>query len=536
MTNLVLYILGASLLLWLFLAQQLLTRLNTHYFLSENEITTAYSKYDRYRHRPTNWIVLAFFHFFSVFSLSFFVSMMISVMYGLVISAIYVFLGTLFISFPLNFFGLHLGAIEKTESPLRLLSQKKSTQAVLLVYLILFATFSIITFSLLLVNFLPYEKEIIFVMGFSIFFLFFEGWTRFSESSFSLLGVILLIGALMCGIFFQQNILGDRFAEYLVLASVLLMVLAYTKLSSSTQRISFLLLASTTIAFFLILANQAITVHPINKLNELTKLLDRQNLNEIFVFANLDDRVFLFLPVIMIPSVSSGFLAILSWQSTAKQIRFDSDIPHVSYLSTFLLVTAQYLVLAFAFSVRNSIPIGGSFSLLDDFLPAIFHTEYETLIYIAITYMTFLIIVPTFQLADASINSLSPNRVLKGIFYLFIGGGVFLVSSQYENKDIFLFFVLFGSASVGVTAIYMSLARSYFKSEGWGIQLLTLIALLLFISSIAGFLLVGFNMVPSEFPHALNMQFVTSRFLLFLLAIIASILEFILIIRILTRK
>lgn len=536
MANLVLLILGASLLLWLVLAQQLLARLSSRYFLSEDEITTAYTRYDRNRHRPTNWMVLAAFHFFSVFSLSFFISMMISVMFGLLYSFIYVFLGTLFISLPLNFFGLHLGALEKTESPLRLLSQKRSTQAVLSIYLILFATFSIITFSLILVNLLPKAKGVVIVMGFSIFFLIFEGRTRISESSFSLLGVILLIGTLVCGIFFQQNILGDKFAEYLVLASVLLMILAYTKLSSSTQRVSFLLLASAIIAFFLILANQAITVHPINKLQELAKLLDRQNIDETFVFENLEDWIFLFLPVVMIPSVSSGFLAILSWQSTAKQIRIDSDIPRVSYLSTFLLVAAQFLVLAFAFSVRNSIPTSGNFSLFDNFLPAIFQTEYETLIYIAIIYMTFLIVVPAFRLADASINTLSTNRVVKGILYLLIGGGVFLVFSQYLNEDIFLFFVLFGSASAGVTAIYMSLASSYFKSEGWGIRLLTLIALLLFVSSIAGFLLVSFNMVPSELPRALNMQFVTSRFLLFILAVIAGILELILIIRIQTRR
>lgn len=544
MSYLVLLIFGASLVVWLILAQQLITRLSTRYFISEDEITTAYARYDLNRHRPTNWMVLALFHFFSVFSLSFFISMMISVMFGLLYSFIYVFLGTLFISLPLNFFGLHLGALEKTESPLRLLSQRKSMQAVLSVYLILFAIFSIITFSLILVNLLPMAKSVVIVMGFSIFFLIFEGRTRISESSFSLLGVILLIGSLVCGIFFQQNILGNNFAEYLVLAIVLLMIIAYTKLSSTTQRISFLLLSCITIAFFIVLTDKALTGFLINStqnpiqidsIQDLIYLIHPQMIDESSAFKDLDWILWL-LPVVLIPSVGSGFLAILSWQSTAKQIRFDSDIPRVSYLSTFLLVAAQFIVLAFAFSVRNTIQASESFSLFENFLPAVFKIEYETLIYIALIYMTFLVVTPAFRLADASINTLSTNRVVKGILYLLIGGGAFLVFSQYINEDIFLFFVLFGSASVGVTAIYMSLASSYFKSEGWGIRLLTLIALLLFVSSIAGFLLVSFNVVPSELPRALNMQFVTSRFLLFILAAIAGIIEFILIIRIQTRR
>ncbi len=43
-------------------------------------------------------------------------------------------------------------------------------------------------------------------------------------------------------------------------------------------------------------------------------------------------------------------------------------------------------------------------------------------------------------------------------------------------------------------------------------------------------------MIPSELPHALNMQFITSRFLLFILVVVAGILELILIIRIQTRS
>ncbi|MFX0204547.1 MAG: hypothetical protein ACFFDT_01065 [Candidatus Hodarchaeota archaeon] len=544
MSYLVLLIFGASLVVWLVLAQQLIARLSTRYFISEDEITTAYARYDRNRHRPTNWMVLALFHFFSVFSLSFFVSMMISVMFGLLYSFIYVFLGTLLISLPLNFFGLHLGALEKTGSPLRLLSQRKSMQAVLSVYLILFAIFSIITFSLILVNLIPMAKIVVIVMGFSIIFLIFEGRTRISESSFSLLGVILLIGTLVCGIFFQQNILGDNFAEYIILATILLMIFAYTKLSSTTQRISFLLLSCITIAFFIVLTDKALmgflintTQEPIqiDTIQELINLIPPRMIDETSAFQDLY-WIFWLLPVVLIPSVGSGFLAILSWQSTAKQIRFDSDIPRVSYLSTFLLVATQFLVLAFAFSVRNTIQASESFSLFENFLPAVFKIEYETLIYIAMIYMTFLVITPAFRLADASVNTLSTNRVIKGILYLLIGGGAFLIFSQYINEEIFLFIVLFGSASAGVTAIYMSLASSYFKSEGWGIRLLTLIVLLLFFSSISGILLVSFNVVPSELPSALNLQFVTSRFLLFILAVIAGILELILIIRIQTKR
>lgn len=525
-------IIGASLLLWLVLAQQLLTRLSTRYFISEDEITTAYTRYDRNRHRPTNWMVLAIFHFFSVFSLSFFVSMLISVMFGLLYSFIYVILGTLLISLPLNFFGLHLGALEKTESPLRLLSQRKSMQAVLSIYLILFAIFSIITFSLILVNLLPMANIVVIVIGFSIFFLIFEGRTRISESSFSLLGVILLIGTLLCGIFFQQNILGDKFAEYLVPATVLLMVLAYTKLSSTTQRISFLILSCTIIAFFVILTGQVLSVEI--DMQQLANLLRPQNINETGAFKDLDYRILLVLPVVLIPSVASGFLAILSWQSTAKQIRFDSDISRISYLSTFLFVATQLLVLAFAFSVRNKLQASGIFSLFENLLPS--ETQFETLIYIAVLYMSFLVFTPAFRLADASLKTFSANKVVKGILYLIIGGGAFLIFSQSISEDVFLFFVLFGSASVGVSAIYMSLAGSYFKSEEWGGRLLTLIALLLFISSIAGFLLVSLNVIPSEFPRTLSLQLVTSRFLLFISIVIAILLEIILVIRIQTRR
>ena len=114
---------GLSLLLWLFLARKLLERLSTRYFLSEDEITTAFSRYDRDRHRPTYWVVLAIFQFFSLISLSLFVSMVIGSMFGLGISFAYVFLGNLFISLPMCFFGLYLGALEKTESPLQLLWQ-----------------------------------------------------------------------------------------------------------------------------------------------------------------------------------------------------------------------------------------------------------------------------------------------------------------------------------------------------------------------------------------------------------------------------
>ncbi len=580
MANLILLILGVSLLFWLILAQQLLTRLNTRYFISEDEITTAYTRYDRNRHRPTNWMVLAFFHFLSVVSLSFFISMMVTVMFGLFISFIYVFFGTLVISLPLCFFGLHLGALEKTESPLRLFSPKKSTQSVLSIYLILFSAFSIITFSLILVNLLPAAEVVVktaeigiskdealrigqkhiveVIMGISILFLILEGWTRISESSFSLLGIVLLIGALVCGIFFHQNTLGANLAiytQYLVLASILLVIVAYTKLSSNTQRVAFLLLSCSVIAFIVILAIQAFIIidNPIDESQELVYLLSWEKIYEIRVFENWDYWILLFLPVVLIPSVSSGFLSIISWQSTAKQIRFDSDISRVSYLSTFLLVSVHLIALAFTFSMRNIIQTNGDLSLFQKFLPMVLETEFDTirsLIYIAVIYMAFLVVAPAFRLVEASLKTFSTNRVVKGILYLLIGGGIFLVLSQYLlieekdflifyqsiSKDVFLFFVLFGSASAGVSAIYMSLASSYFKSEEWRGRLLTLIVLLLFVSSITGFLLISLNVIPSEFSHTMSFQLVTSRFLLFILAVIACLLEIILVIRILTRR
>jgi len=203
--------------------------------------------------------------------------------------------------------------------------------------------------------------------------------------------------------------------------------------------------------------------------------------------------------------------------------------------------------------MRNIIQANWNFSLFEQFLPIVLETEYETirrLIYIAVIYMAFLVVAPAFRLVEASLKTFSTNRVVKGILYLIIGGGAFLVFSQFMliggedflilyqsiSKDVFLFFVLFGSASAGVSAIYMSLASSYFKSEEWGGRLLTLIVLLLFVSSIAGFLLISLNVIPSEFPQTLSFQLVTSRFILFILTVIAGFLEFILVIRILTRR
>ena len=132
-------------------------------------------------------------------------------------------------------------------------------------------------------------------------------------------------------------------------------------------------------------------------------------------------------------------------------------------------------------------------------------------------------------------KKLSPSRVTKGILYLLIGGGTFLFFPQFTEDYVFVFLILFGSASAGVSAIYMSLGGSYLKSEEQGSRLLTLIVVLLFVSSIAGFLLVSYNILLTEPILGLGLQLMTPNVLILILAVIAVLFEIIIVITIQTK-
>ena len=230
--------------------------------------------------------------------------------------------------------------------------------------------------------------------------------------------------------------------------------------------------------------------------------------------------------MVMIPSVASGFLAIFSWQSTSKQIENDSDISRISYLSMFLLLAVQLLVLAFAFSIRKTTNTLVPHLLIEDFITVVFGTQQNVLrfVYIVILYMALLIVAPAFRLADVALESLTTNRIAKWSLFLGICSGVFLFLPQFSENALHLL-ILFGSASMGVSAIYMTLIRLYLKSEELETRLLSLIVLVLSFASITGFML-----VIVENLIGLTKLIDLGQILTLLLAIIAVSIEFILLI------